>query len=69
MAKYLIDHKHKRIHRSAFVGDKCDLPQIPLNKRTGEDFEEKINILMVKGYEYCQFCYDGPPLLVNEVHE
>ncbi|MGM7703430.1 hypothetical protein ACSVDE_16990 [Pseudalkalibacillus sp. Hm43] len=62
MAKYLIDHKHKRIHRSAFVGDKCDLPQIPLNKRTGEKLDKNIEFLIHEGYKRCQYCYDGPSL-------
>ncbi|WP_408009324.1 hypothetical protein ACJROX_03120 [Pseudalkalibacillus sp. A8] len=60
MAKYLIDHKHRKIHRSAYVGDKCDLPQIPLNKRCGEKKAEKIEQLTDKGYLPCPHCFKGP---------
>ncbi|MGP4079905.1 hypothetical protein ACTWQL_08300 [Pseudalkalibacillus sp. R45] len=63
MAKFLIDHKHKKIHRSAYVGDKCDLPQIPLKERSGEKKAEKVELLKGKGYKHCPHCYDGPTFI------
>ncbi|WP_257349870.1 hypothetical protein [Pseudalkalibacillus decolorationis] len=60
MAKYLVDHKNKRIHRSAYVGDKCKLPHVPLHMREGENTDQNFNNYKEKGYKNCVYCFYGP---------
>lgn len=57
MMKYLIDHLKKTIHQREYAGDRCGIPDTPIEKREFTDSESYIDSLEAeKGYVRCPRC-------------
>ncbi|SFM21191.1 hypothetical protein [Salibacterium qingdaonense] len=64
--KYLIDHKQKLIHKTAYAGDACRFNETPLEEREVSHSKDDIDTLIkTKGYMVCENCYHSNSFIVK----
>ncbi len=60
MGKYMIDHQNRIVHRTAYAGDECHLPETPLKDRSEVNLDTELEVLTEqKGYQKCSSCFFG----------
>ncbi|WP_273853629.1 hypothetical protein [Guptibacillus spartinae] len=56
----MIDHQKQIVHRTAYAGDECHLPETPIKERTEANHEQELLVyLRQKGYRKCASCFFG----------
>ncbi len=56
----MIDHQNRIVHRTAYAGDECQLPETPLKDRSEVNLDTELKVLVVqKGYQKCSSCFFG----------
>lgn len=57
MAKYIINHNTKEIHRTAYTVPNCRINEILREHREDTDYDWKVAQLIKSGYNGCYWCY------------
>lgn len=57
MAKYIINHNTKEIHRTAYVTENCRIFDINTSHREDTDYDWKVAQLIAQRYNGCYWCY------------
>lgn len=57
MAKYVINHNTKEIHRYAYRTANCQIPEITSSHRENTDSDGRVAQLIRNGYNGCYWCY------------
>jgi hypothetical protein len=57
MAKYIINHNTKEIHRTLFVNENCKIDEIRPIHREDTDYDWRVAQLINQGYNGCYWCY------------
>lgn len=57
MAKYIVNHNTKEIHRTAFTVSSCRISEIKSDHREDTDSDGRVAQLIRDGYNGCYYCY------------
>lgn len=57
VAKYIINHNTKEIHRTAYTTSNCKIALMRPEHREDTDSDWKVSQLLAGGYNGCYWCY------------